>query len=296
MPESGASLKKAVETLQATIALIEWADDLVSDELTLAGQYRDDAAYRSRWDHAYAKSVQEKGFNAEWPSFETQPLRQADIFEHLEKCGKQLWEHSLDDEPHEILFVAVHEAFSSYVNALCSMTSLNEVMRWDPKYGDGWPPQYRVLTPIVQPSSPYAVGRCVDDKKRQAEKVYICKYSADRLVRYCRRALELLHSAERVLLEESTFTVHYLGRHCDLGNTRQFALLRQLVLSRGKYVDFTALAERMGGDDGDDIRPVKCRLVKALGDAGMSDLAEGISTQDGHYGLFVAPGANQMST
>lgn len=72
-----------------------------------------------------------------------------------------------------------------------------------------------------------------------------------------------------------------------MGNTRQFRLIEALDKSRKVFLAFATLADRMGGDALDDIRTVKCRLVKELRDADMAELTACIKTQDGHYGLFL---------
>lgn len=97
------------------------------------------------------------------------------------------------------------------------------------------------------------------------------------------------------VLNESTFSVHWNGRTCELGNSPRFRLMKELVSTPNCYTTFEKLAERMG-DDSDGIYHVKSRLIANLRNANMGDLAALIRTADGHYGLFIEPGANQKAT
>lgn len=97
-----------------------------------------------------------------------------------------------------------------------------------------------------------------------------------------------------LIIDEATFSVQWASRDpLTLGNTKMFRLLHELAKEPNRFISFTELAERLGGDSMDDIAPIKSRLSNALKKGGYGDLAAGIETQKGHYGLFLE-GAIEM--
>ncbi len=99
-------------------------------------------------------------------------------------------------------------------------------------------------------------------------------------------------------VDRERFSVRWGNKTCQLGNTKQFLMMEALATNCARFLSFSDLAEQMGGDDQDDIRPIRSRLRSALRDAGMTDLDKCIKTECGHYGLFLHArgGANEMST
>ena len=89
-------------------------------------------------------------------------------------------------------------------------------------------------------------------------------------------------------IDTERFAVHWKGiGPIEIGNRKEFRLFQELHSSLNKYVSFTDLALRLGGDSFDDVKPVKSRLVGILKEAGCEALAACIKTQKGHYGLFL---------
>jgi DNA-binding response OmpR family regulator len=89
-------------------------------------------------------------------------------------------------------------------------------------------------------------------------------------------------------IDPERFTVCWNAKcPVEIGNRKEFHLLQALHTSEGRYVGFADLAEQLGGESFDDIKPVMSRLRKLLKDAGYEDLAACIKTQKGHYGLFL---------
>lgn len=89
-------------------------------------------------------------------------------------------------------------------------------------------------------------------------------------------------------VDPDRFTVRWKGKNpVEIGNRKEFRLLQALHRSEGKYIGFADLAEQLGGDSLDDVKPVMSRLRKILKEAGYEDLAECIKTQKGHYGLIL---------
>lgn len=101
--------------------------------------------------------------------------------------------------------------------------------------------------------------------------------------------LQPTQADQPLVIDESTFTITWKGNgpH-DLGNRKEFHLLKQLWLARDRYVSHTDLAELLGGDDNDKITHVKSRLSKFLKLRGLADLVDQIRTQKGYYGLFIS--------
>ena len=92
-----------------------------------------------------------------------------------------------------------------------------------------------------------------------------------------------------LVIDESAFQISWQGNGPHpVGNKKEFHLLSQLWIARGRFVSHTDLAERLGGDDNDKVTHIKSRLVKFLKDRGLTDLAGMIKTQKGHYGLFIS--------
>lgn len=90
-------------------------------------------------------------------------------------------------------------------------------------------------------------------------------------------------------VDEGTFSIVWRGRDpIEIGNTKEFRLMQVLALEPNKYHPHADLAEKLGGDQLDDLAPTKSRLVKLLKDRGYEDLAGLIKTQKGHYGLFLS--------
>lgn len=90
-------------------------------------------------------------------------------------------------------------------------------------------------------------------------------------------------------LNKSAFSLRWKGRKpLEIGNRKEFHLLDALLTGANRYLAHTDLAQKLGGDELDQIGHVKSRLTKLLKDNGYADLAKGIRTQKGHYGLFLA--------
>jgi hypothetical protein len=91
-----------------------------------------------------------------------------------------------------------------------------------------------------------------------------------------------------LVIDETTFSVSWQsGAPLKLGNRKEFRLLHELAKSVGRYVAFSELAERLGGDSMDKLTHVKSRLAKILRENGYEDLATKIKTEKEHYGLFL---------
>lgn len=89
-------------------------------------------------------------------------------------------------------------------------------------------------------------------------------------------------------IDHERFAIKWNGNgFTEIGNRKEFRLIHALYSSVGKYVGFADLAEQLGGDSFDDVKPVMSRLRKLLRDAGHNDLAACIKTQKGHYGLIL---------
>ena len=76
------------------------------------------------------------------------------------------------------------------------------------------------------------------------------------------------------------------GKRCKLGNTQQYRLMEELIISKNKCVPFSKLATRLGEDEDYKLAPVKRRLVQRLTEVGMAPLAARIKASKGHYGLI----------
>ena len=109
---------------------------------------------------------------------------------------------------------------------------------------------------------------------------------------------ETLEPSRSSRVDDTTFTVHWAGKTCELGNTVLFRLMEKLASSTGRFRTFAALNDEMGRDNDEKFAAPKSRLCRALQKAEMPDLAKCIKMETGHYGLFVQPPgcANQMST
>lgn len=89
-------------------------------------------------------------------------------------------------------------------------------------------------------------------------------------------------------IDVERFSIRWNGNGLiEIGNRKEFRFFQELYSSEGKYIPFAELAERLGGDSFDDVKPIKSRLAKILKDAGHNDLAACIKTQKGHYGLIL---------
>jgi hypothetical protein len=94
--------------------------------------------------------------------------------------------------------------------------------------------------------------------------------------------------ADMLVIDESTFSVCWRERApIEIGNRKEFRLFQELDGSRGRYIDFSSLAERLNGDEMSNISHIKSRLVKLLRDRQLHELAACIKTSPGHYGLFL---------
>lgn len=97
-----------------------------------------------------------------------------------------------------------------------------------------------------------------------------------------------------LVVDQSTFSVSWSGiGPIEIGNKKEFWFLQFLAAAPGKYHPVTDIAEKLGGDELDDLAPVKSRLVAVLKERGLDGLAALIKTQKGHYGLILT-GASEM--
>ncbi len=90
-------------------------------------------------------------------------------------------------------------------------------------------------------------------------------------------------------VDDATFSIRWgTLPPLEIGNKKEFHLLKSLASSPGRYLPFADLAQQLGGDVMDEITHVKSRLIKILKEKGYGALADRIKTQKGHYGLFLS--------
>jgi DNA-binding response OmpR family regulator len=116
-----------------------------------------------------------------------------------------------------------------------------------------------------------------------------------------RRRPELGDRSESVpadLIDDDRFTVRWNGDECDLGSTVLFRLFRRLARPANRYVSVGRLLEDVWGDDElseSAVRSAVRHLRRKLEHAGMTELAEAIRGQPGHYGLLLGGAAPRSS-
>jgi hypothetical protein len=282
------SLQTASAALRRLVELIDEISPLVPEEVALARRYRDDAAYRARFDAELARARRKPDGRPEWPvGFEHGPINERFDRNLIPRIWEELAPHAEDGAPHEVLFVAILDALGDYQTMLSVIRRVNSLCLDPEGKLDLQALCDKVTAARSSDWSDCEFARNDDPNEELIIHQEAYDLEARRLRRYCVQALSLIESVSRLRVDGSTFTVHWGGRSCELGVSQQFRLIRALADSRGVYVPFATLAERMGGNPDDSIAHVKMRLVKALQDAGMSDLADRIHTQRGHYKLDV---------
>jgi DNA-binding response OmpR family regulator len=97
-------------------------------------------------------------------------------------------------------------------------------------------------------------------------------------------------TAQRPLLDPSSFSVIWHGKRLELGHTRPFWLLHRLARCPNQYVTHLDLLHDVWDDE--DLRTATIRSVvrhlrRQLCEGGMGDLADAIQGHRGHYVLRV---------
>ena len=96
-------------------------------------------------------------------------------------------------------------------------------------------------------------------------------------------------SARRPMIDVATFSVHWDGKTCVLGNTLPFRLLERLGRRPNQFIHCDQLLDEVwqGLRSREAIRSVVKVLKQKLVQAGMDDLAASINgNQPYHYGLI----------
>ncbi len=99
-------------------------------------------------------------------------------------------------------------------------------------------------------------------------------------------------SARRPIVDVATFSVHWDGKTCVLGNTLPFRLLERLGRRPNQFIHCDQLLDDVwqGLRSREAIRSVVKVLKQKLVQAGMDDLAASIKgSQPHHYGLIFKP-------
>jgi DNA-binding response OmpR family regulator len=97
-------------------------------------------------------------------------------------------------------------------------------------------------------------------------------------------------SARRPIVDAATFSVHWDGKVCVLGNTLPFRLLERLGHRPNQFIHCDQLLDEVWQDlrSREAIRSVVKVLKQKLVQAGMDDLAASIKgNQPHHYGLIL---------
>ena len=97
-------------------------------------------------------------------------------------------------------------------------------------------------------------------------------------------------SARRSMIDPATFSVHWDGKICVLGNTLPFRLLERLGRRPNQFIHCDQLLDDVwqGLRSREAIRSVVKVLKQKLVQAGMDDLAASINgNQPHHYGLIL---------
>lgn len=91
-------------------------------------------------------------------------------------------------------------------------------------------------------------------------------------------------------IDESAFSIHFDGKTCRMGNSKQFRLFRILARNFRSYVTHDALVRMVWNDfvpEPNTIHKLASRLQHALDAAGMSALVIDGRSVRGHYTLTV---------
>lgn len=287
MSDGTPSLADAVSILRGLIEYIDGILALIPEERRLHARYRDDAAYRRRFDDELKRLSEldpNERPNPWWPeNLEPRPLDEYEEAVTPRDLEPVLRAYCAEG-PCEILFAAIQQALMEYNGCDEGLRDMNCVL----------PLCLHSRGAAPDSSSRFhfrgALEECARTKFTEAMLDEMvddhCRASA-RLKRYCLQAMKLIEALSQVRVDESTFAVHWEGKTCQLGHTQQFRLIQQLEKEPRKFLPFALLATRMGGCPDDNIAHVKSRLVKTLQEAGMSELADCIRTQTGYYGLFL---------
>lgn len=105
----------------------------------------------------------------------------------------------------------------------------------------------------------------------------------------CRKSQCRPTVSERPMVNPSTFTVLWQGRHCHLGPSILFKLIERLARQPNRFYPYDILMEDVwdGLRSNTAVRSAVKRLRRALCEAGMADLAFAIKGQRECYGLFL---------
>jgi DNA-binding response OmpR family regulator len=95
--------------------------------------------------------------------------------------------------------------------------------------------------------------------------------------------------SDRPMVNPSTFTVVWQGRHCHLGPSILFKLIERLSRQPDRFYPYDILLDEVwdGLRSNTAIRSAVKRLRRALCEAGMVDLAGAIKGRGKCYGLFL---------
>ena len=104
----------------------------------------------------------------------------------------------------------------------------------------------------------------------------------------CSEIHRLFRLQELVTIDQDRFSLHFQGKECPFGPTREFYFVERLVHSINRWVSFKELSEASDGDDqGDKLAPVKFRACDKLKKANLNLLSDLIKGKPGYYGLFL---------
>jgi hypothetical protein len=93
-----------------------------------------------------------------------------------------------------------------------------------------------------------------------------------------------------LLIDERVFSIHFDGKTCRMGNSKQFRLFRVLARNAGTPISHDALVPLVWEDfvpESNTIHKLASRLQQTLEDAGMSALVIDGQSVRGHYLLSV---------
>jgi hypothetical protein len=299
MSEPESSIVDAKPLLEELIAFVEKVLEVLEAECNLMRRYRDDPEYRKSFDAALAKRAPTKNkapgrgmytWNAPvdryWPSrFERRPLSQSRmrLYWKAESFSGRFLDLTTDGAPHELLFRGIELAILDFN---CSWDDILLVNSID--LLDGRNRVCRKLPEREKPVGKIRYGRLTYTEKQLAACLEGFLQNSKRLIRYCRQTIELIEALDHVHIDDDTFSVAFRGIRVQLGKSKQFDLLHELVRCEGCFVQVTDLAERIGKDGLDNIAHIVARLRKALKDGGLGVIADAIETEPGHYGLFIS--------
>jgi DNA-binding response OmpR family regulator len=99
-----------------------------------------------------------------------------------------------------------------------------------------------------------------------------------------------MNKFDKPIADPDTFSIHWNGKNCALGNTKEFRFAERLIRNLNCFVSYNELAEWVWDYDEYDphkIKNMKLRLKKKLQLAGMEVLADRIESTPQHYRLNI---------